>query len=98
MRAYLIVGFLLAILAAVFSWQNPGPLHIQFLKWQFDGSVSFLCTLFFALGFLTHVFLSLATNLKRRWIIHKQEKTIGDLKDELAEKEKRPIFDKQPLV
>ncbi len=39
MQGYLIIGLIFALLIAVFSIQNAGPVSLSFFNWQFDTSL-----------------------------------------------------------
>jgi uncharacterized integral membrane protein len=93
MQLFIILGLVIAVLAATFAWQNPGIVAVRFISWKFEGSIALICVVVFAMGFLSNFFLSIASVIRYRWNIYKQNKKIQDLEDELADKEKRPIID-----
>lgn len=66
MQVFFIISLLIAIGAVTFALQNPGVVVIQFLAWQFQGSLALILLLTFALGFLSSFLLSLATMVRRR--------------------------------
>ncbi len=93
---YLLLALIFALAAAVFAFQNTGAVTLAFLKWNFHGSLAFVALAIFAMGFFTNFLISLASAIRYRWIIFHQNKKIKELSDELADKEKRPVFDHEP--
>lgn len=93
---YLVLALIIALGAAAFAFQNTAAVTLNFLKWNFHGSLAFVALIIFALGFFTNFLISLASAIRYRWIIFHQNKKIQSLSDELADKEKRPVFDHEP--
>ncbi len=83
----------IAVIVAVFAWQNPALVSIRFLGWKFDGSIAFICSAIFAMGFVTNFLFSMASIIRYRWLVYKQKKRIDLLEQKLNEKDQRPTFD-----
>ena len=90
---YVLVGIAVAILAVLFSSQNPTSVSVQFFKWKFESTLAVVCLLSFTFGFMVSASLGFVSFIRRTWVIRSQKKKISDLQDELADKEKRPIYD-----
>src|SRR5260221_5975005 len=90
---YLVFAFIIALVTAAFAFQNPGAVTLKFFKWQFQGSLAFVALSIFALGFIVNFFLSLASMMRHRWALYNQKKRIKELEDELADRDKRPVYD-----
>ncbi len=96
MQIFIGLALIIAILAAVFAWQNPMVMAVQFFGWKFNGSIAFICLAIFAMGFLTNFFFSIASVIRYRWLIYKQKKRIDLLEQKLADQEAHPVFDTPP--
>lgn len=90
---YLILALILALITATFAFQNTIPVTLHLLKWEFHGSLALVSLVIFAVGFFANFLISLASAIRYRWIIYHQNKKINDLKDELEDREKKPVFD-----
>lgn len=96
MRFFIVLALLIAILAAIFAWQNPTPVALRFISWKFEGSLALICVIVFAAGFLANFFFSIASVIRYRWTIYKMKNRIQHLEDKIADVEKNPIIDTPP--
>lgn len=71
MLPFLILGLLLALLIAIFIFQNPSPVIVHLFTWQFEGSLALLLLLTFILGII--ISLLVAIPLVIRSITKKKE-------------------------
>jgi uncharacterized membrane protein YciS (DUF1049 family) len=90
MKIFLIIGFLVASLVAVFAFQNPSIVSIKFFGLKLDNSLAFICLALFALGFLTGMLIMAASFFNNKWKIFTQKKQIKELEEELSNKKNHP--------
>lgn len=85
MQIFIVISLFIAIVAVVFAVQNSEPATISFLAW--DGRLPLALVLMFTLlaGVLVGIFVSLPSNLRHRFRIRNQNKTINDLNTALEE-------------
>lgn len=79
MQVLVILALIISIGAAVFAVQNPTTVSLRFIGWNFQGSLALMLLLSFGLGFLSSFLLSLASLVRRRWVIRSQQRRIAEL-------------------
>lgn len=88
MQLFLIIGFIIAVIAVIFAVQNAFPVTVTFFIWKFEGSLALVLLLTFLFGFLTSLLTSSPAAIKRRLTISNLRKELEKIKRELEEKNK----------
>lgn len=77
---YLILGFLFALLAAIFAIQNPTSVNVRFMTWNIvDGSLALVLLIFYGLGVVSGLLFMLQGSLKARAQLALQKRKIDSL-------------------
>lgn len=89
MQIFIIISLFIAIVAVVFAVQNSEMATISFLAW--DGQLPLALVLMFTLlaGVIVGIFVSLPSNLRYRFRIRNQNKTINDLNTQLEDQQSK---------
>ncbi len=82
MQVFLILSLIIAALATIFAVQNAIPTTINFLVWEFEGSLALILLIALIAGAMISFFASLPTLIRSRL-------TISNLNKKLAESEKK---------
>ena len=82
MQIYLILAAIIVIFAVIFSFQNPFPLMVYFLKWEVKSSVTFILIISFIAGISTSFLVTTISRIKRMRLIARQKKKIAELTKE----------------
>jgi uncharacterized integral membrane protein len=82
MQIYLVFAVIIAIFTLIFSFQNPFPLIVYFLKWEVKGSLTFILIATFISGILSSYLINTISRLKRMRLIARQKKEIATLTKE----------------
>ena len=85
MYSILIAFLFLLFFAVAFSLQNAEPIIIHFFGWRFEGSLVIILLTALAFGVMLTVLTSLPSQIKKRRLISKQQKTIADLERRVHE-------------
>lgn len=85
MQIFFFFGLFITALAVIFAVQNPTPVTVTFLFWDFTGSLALVLIIFLVAGALISVFVSLPANISVRWTVRNQRKKIADLERQLQE-------------
>ena len=85
----LILGFVLGAGAIVFALQNPAPVALTFLNWQFESSLAFVIILALAIGGLLGIISAIPSIVRRSLYIRTLKKDGNALRDELRTMEER---------
>lgn len=86
MQLFLIIGFLIAIIAVIFAVQNAFSVTVNFFIWEFESSLALVLLLTFILGFIASFLTSSPAAIKRRLTTSNLKKELERLKKELEEK------------
>ncbi len=89
MQIFLVVALIIAILAVIFALQNPMPITVSLLAWQFEGSLALVLLIALTLGVLISLLVSVPTVIRRNRAITAQRKTIRELESRLAERDQQ---------
>ncbi|MEC4892463.1 MAG: LapA family protein [Oscillatoria sp. PMC 1051.18] len=87
LRLLLISGLLIAFLAIVFSLQNSIFIGVNFLFWQFRGSLALILLFTLALGVIAGILVCSPIVIKRNWKIASTTKKLKEMKRALADKD-----------
>ena len=85
MKFSLFIDLVIALLAVIFSVQNTSPVTINFLFWNFQGSLALILLITLVTGVLIGFLTSSPSLLKNRSAISTQKKKIAELEASLAE-------------
>lgn len=85
MYSILIAFLFLLFFTVAFSLQNAEPIIIHFFGWRFEGSLVIVLLTALAMGVALTVLASLPSQLKKRRLIGRQQKTIAELERKMAE-------------
>ena len=85
MQLSLIFALFIALLAVIFSVQNTSPVTINFLFWNFEGSLALILLITLVTGVIIGFLTSSPSLLKSRSAISTQKKKIAELEASLAE-------------
>ncbi|MDP2638137.1 MAG: LapA family protein [Candidatus Levybacteria bacterium] len=66
MLILLILSLLLLSGVVIFIFQNPNPVVVHFLMWQFEGSLALLLLLTFIFGIITCLLTAIPLMLRRK--------------------------------
>lgn len=88
MQLFLLIGFIITIIAVIFAVQNAFPVTVTFFIWQFEGSLALVLLLTFVLGFITSLLTSAPNAIKRSLTTASLRKELEKLKKELEEKDR----------
>ena len=80
---YLIVAFVIALLAVIFALQNPMSVTISFLRWEATGSLSLVLLITLAIGVVIGLLVLAPSTIKHSFTASSQRKRIGSLEKEL---------------
>ncbi|MBZ8179602.1 LapA family protein [Oscillatoria salina IIICB1] len=80
-------GLLIAFLAIVFALQNPSPITVNLLFWQFQGSLALVLLFTLALGVIAGILVCSPIVIKRNWKIASANKKIKEMKRALADQD-----------
>ena len=83
MQIFLFIALLIMLVAIVFAVQNTEPTQVQFLAWEFEGSLALVLLLALAAGALISYLVSLPSKLRDKWTIRSQGKKIDQLETSL---------------
>jgi len=84
-RIHLIAFLLILFFAVAFSLQNAEPIIIHFFGLRFEGSLVIILLTALAFGVMLTVLTSLPSQIKKRRLISRQQKTIADLERKIHE-------------
>ena len=90
MYSILIAFLLILFFAVAFSLQNAEPIIIHFFGLRFEGSLVIILLTALAFGVLITVLTSLPSQIKKRRLISRQQKTIADLERKIHESMTEP--------
>lgn len=79
LRLSLILAMIIAVLAVIFALQNSVPIVINFLPWEFQGSLALILLITLVLGVLIGLLVSVPSIFRRSRRISHQTKIIEDL-------------------
>ena len=82
---YLILAFVIAILAVIFALQNSMTVTISFLAWEATGSLSLVLLITLAIGVVIGLLFLAPSTIRRSFTASSQRKRIGSLEKELDE-------------
>ena len=85
MKFSLFIALVIALLAVIFSVQNTSPVTINFLFWNFEGSLALILLITLVTGVIIGFLTSSPSLLKSRSAISTQKKKIAELEASLAE-------------
>ena len=89
MQLGLIIGFLFAIMAALFAMQNIVPVVVSLGFWSFEGSLALVLLMTLGLGALIAGLLSSPAMIRRQWNTSKLARQVADLERKLADEARR---------
>ena len=90
MYSILIAFLFILFFAVAFSLQNAEPIIIHFFGWRFEGSLVIILLSALACGVMLTVLASLPSHVRKRRLIHRQEKMIAELERKLTEHQSEP--------
>ena len=79
LRLSLVIALLIAFLAVIFALQNAVPVVVNFLPWEFQGSLALVLLLTLALGVIVGLLVSVPSIIRRSRRISHQQKIIENL-------------------
>jgi uncharacterized integral membrane protein len=85
MQIFLFISLFVAAIAVLFALQNTAVVEINFLFWNFEGSLALLLLIALALGALISFFASLPSILRRNNLIRNLQKKITELESRVAD-------------
>ena len=83
---YLIIAFVIAVLAVIFALQNSMTVTISFLAWEVTGSLSLVLLITLAIGALIGLLFLAPSVIKNSISASNGRKRVGALEKELDEK------------
>ncbi len=90
MYSVLITFLLVLFFAVAFSLQNSEPIILNFFSWTFQGSLVVVLLTALACGVLLSMVASVPSFIKKSRLITKQQKTITELEQKLAQQTADP--------
>ncbi len=90
MYSILITFLLVLFFAVAFSLQNSEPIILNFFSWTFQGSLVVVLLTALACGVLLSMVASFPSFIKKSRLIAKQQKTITELEQKLAQQTIEP--------
>jgi uncharacterized integral membrane protein len=79
LRLSLVIALFIAVLAVIFALQNTVPVVVNFLPWEFQGSLALVLLLTLALGVIVGLLVSVPSIIRRSRRISHQQKIIENL-------------------
>lgn len=89
MRFTLIISLLLAILAVIFSLQNPGIVDVMIFGMEYEGSKALVLILTFSVGVIVGVLAALPGYIRNRRKVNSLRKTIAEREDEVRRQKQK---------
>ena len=80
---YLILAFVIALLAVIFALQNSMTITISFLAWEATGSLSLVLLITLAIGVVIGLLVLAPSTIKHSFTASSHRKRIGSLEKEL---------------
>lgn len=93
---YLIIAFVIAVIAVIFALQNTMIVTISFLAWKFTGSLSLVLLVTLAIGVLIGLLVLAPSTLKKTIAVTSQRKRINVLEKELNEHKAKVAESQKP--
>ena len=94
---YLILALVVAVVAVIFAWQNPGTVDIQFFGWSVqDAPQSLVLLATLAIGVLIGWLFAAPSLVKNSFRASNQRKRIGTLEKELEGQKAKPAETPKP--
>ncbi len=84
MQLVIIFALIVAILAVLFAFQNPGVVTLQLFAWTFSKPLALFLLIAFLLGALVLGLLSIPGAIRRAQEAKKHRKAVSDLEDNLS--------------
>jgi putative membrane protein len=95
---FLVLALLAAVTTVIFALGNPGVVTVQFLKWNFDSSLTLLMLAPFAVGLLLGWLISVPTQIRKTLTIASNRKQISASNQELMDRPIADTLDTKPVV
>ncbi len=89
MQVFIVLALLVLVFAVIFALQNTAAVTINFLFWQFHGSLALGLIISLVAGLVISFLAYLPTLLRSRWSGRKLRKQIVELESSLAEHKQR---------
>lgn len=83
LRLSLVLALIIALIAVVFALQNAISISVNFLFWNFQGSLALILLTTLALGVFVGLLVSVPSVLRRNRKISHQKKRIEELQNDL---------------
>jgi diguanylate cyclase (GGDEF)-like protein len=88
MLLFIVAAIVIALAAIVFALQNPSPVTINFLTWQFQDSLALVLLITLAIGVLIGLLVCIPSLIRRNLKISKQQRRYEQLQEETQYKER----------
>jgi len=76
MQIFLIFSLIIAALATIFAVQNAAPITVNFLVWEFEGSLALILLIALIAGAMISFFASLPALIKSRLVVKSLNKKL----------------------
>lgn len=102
MHFFLFLAFVIAVAFVAIAFQNPDPVPLTFIKWDYSGPLAAVLAIPFAAGLLTGLFLIFPSWWKRIMSARSLRRRVRELETELADAAKSvevidPVPEPAPL-
>lgn len=87
MRLFVVLAIAIALLAVVFALQNTMVVALNFLPWQFEGSLALFLLITLGLGIGVGLLVSVPAVIQRSWSLSRQTHQVKNLSQQLLDKD-----------